>query len=122
MYRTVEERLNWLEQTVERQAFQIELLQKICGPQNGLYALILASNMSRQCFLDLQALTTQFESYVESGRVMKLYEFITAFEGVLQQHGARLPANELADLIPAWLRGTNGKKGFSAILHAHFYS
>lgn len=121
MFRTVEERLQKLEQTVERQEFQIELLQQISGQQNGLYQLILSSNMNRDCFSQLQAMTKHFEYKVTSNQSVALHEYIAAFERILQQHDVRLTSSHLADLIPAWLRGSSGTVGFSTILHEHFY-
>lgn len=122
MYRTMEERLQMLEQTVERQAFQIELLQQMSGQHNGLYQLILASNMDRTCFLALRDMTNMFEEKVAYGERIALHTFITSFERILYEHGIRLTSSHITDLIPAWLRGTHGSPGFSTILHEHFYS
>ncbi|MER1999267.1 MAG: hypothetical protein ABS882_05795 [Lysinibacillus sp.] len=122
MFRTEEERLRMLEKTVERQAFQIELLQKMTGNQHSLYQLILSSNMDRNCFLALRDMTSLYEAKVSSGHTVALHEYITSYERVLQQHGIRLTSSHLADLIPAWLRGSNGSPGFSTILHEHFYN
>lgn len=122
MFRTVEERLRMLEQTVERQAFQIELLQNMTDQQHGLYQLILSSNMDRTCFLALRDMTRLYEDRVVSGQTIALHEYIASFERILQQYSVRLTSSHLADLIPAWLRGSNGSPGFSTILHEHFYN
>ena len=122
MFRTVEERLQMLERTVERQAFQIELLQAMTGQDNTLYQLILSSNMDRTCFFALRNMTTTYENKVSQGHTVALHEFIASFERILHQYDVKLQSAALADLIPAWLRGSNGINGFSPLLHKHFYN
>ena len=123
MYRTIEERLADLEKTVEKQAFQIELLQSIAAQQNNneLYPKIVSSNMSKQCFDALKQITYDFERKVESGHAVALHEYIEAFEQTLKRDGVYLNSNALADLIPKWLGGSPSNAGFSISLHTYFY-
>ena len=123
MYRTVEERLQHLEQTVEKQAFQIRLLQSLVEnfEQYKLYQHVISSGMSEQCFEKLKSITYSYEQKLNYDESVALHEFIRAFERALVEDGVNLPSSFVGDFIPKWLSGTMGSKGFSPKLHAHFY-
>lgn len=123
MYRTVEERLQQLEQTVEKQAFQIRLLQSLVEnyEQYKLYQHVISSGMSERCFNHLKSMTYAYEQKLKNNETVTLHDFIRAFERVLIEHDVDVPSSFVADFIPKWLCGTMGSKGFSTVLHAHFY-
>jgi len=123
MYRTIEERLQLLEQTVEKQAFQIRLLQSLVEnhEQYKLYQHVISSGMSERCFEKLKRMTAIYEQKVNFGENVPLHEFIRTFERVLAEDGIALPSSFISEFIPKWLSGTMGSRGFSPKLHAHFY-
>ena len=122
MYRTVEDRLTYLEQQMERQAFQIELLQQVIAHsnENKLYQLIISSNMSRDCYNKLKAYTIDLERHVANGKAVALQEYISTFERILKDHHVYMNTGDLAEFIPKWLSSLNSP-GFSPTLHKHFY-
>lgn len=123
MYRTVEERLQQLEQTVEKQAFQIRLLQSLVEnyDQYKLYQHVISSGMSERCFEKLKSITYAYEQKLDYGEMVTLHDFIRSFERVLAEYEVTAASSFVADFIPKWLSGTMGSKGFSRKLHAHFY-
>lgn len=123
MYRTVEERLQQLEQTVEKQAFQIRLLQSLVEnyEQYKLYQHVISSGMSERCFEKLKRITYLYEQKLAHGENVTLNGFIHIFEQALVEDNVDLPSSFVADFIPKWLAGTMGSKGFSSQLHEHFY-
>lgn len=124
MYRSVEERIRALEDTVERQAFQIRLLQSLVEnyEQYKLYQQVISSGMSERCFEQLKTLTYEFERKLNAGISVTLNEYIREFERVLEKDDLHQQSSFVADLIPKWLAGTMGSKGFSRTLHEHFYA
>jgi len=124
MYRSVEERIRALEDTVERQAFQIRLLQSLVEnyEQYKLYQQVISSGMSERCFEQLKTLTYDFERKLNAGISVTLNEYIREFERVLEKDDLHPQSSFVADLIPKWLAGTMGSKGFSRTLHEHFYA
>lgn len=123
MYRTVEERLQQLEQTVEKQAFQIRLLQSLVEnyEEYKLYQHVISSGMSERCFEKLKVVTQKYELKLTNHEPVTLQQFISEFEQILMEHNVDVPSSFVADFIPKWLSGTMGSKGFSFKLHAHFY-
>ena len=117
MYQTIEERIAYLENIIDKQAFQIELLQQIASQQKGnpLYPLIISSNMSKKCFDALKKMTYNFENKLEHRERISLRDYIDAFELILRQDGVYLGNSALADIIPKWLAE------FSSTLHIYFY-
>lgn len=124
MYRTVEERIRALEEMVERQAFQIRLLQSLVEnfEQYKLYQHVISSGMSENCFKQLQTLTYDYERKLNAGLSITLNDYIWDFERVLEKDGLQVQSSLVADLIPKWLAGTMGSNGFSRTLHEHFYT
>jgi len=124
MYRSVEERIRALEDTVERQAFQIRLLQSLVEnyEQYKMYQQVISSGMSERCFEQLKTLTYEFERKLNAGISVTLNEYIREFERVLEKDDLHPQSSFVADLIPKWLAGTMGSKGFSRTLHEHFYA
>jgi hypothetical protein len=124
MYRTVEERLTFMENEMNRQAFQIRLLHAIIknSDKAGLYELIVELKLSEQTFKDLKRLTTIFEERLQDGFSVTLSSFIQHVETIFERNHEHVQFQDVSHFIPRWLGGVYGTKGFSSILHKHFYS
>ncbi len=123
MYRTVEERLEALENQIARQSFQIYLLQNLAAnhDQYAIYQHIISSNMSEHAFSQLKKLTAHYESQLERQIDVSMTDFVHEFKKVLLEDGVFLTGLELAELIPKWLGGIDGQSGYSPALYQKFY-
>lgn len=123
MYQTVEERLLYLEKLVEKQAFQIRLLQSLVDNplQNKLNQQVISSGMSERCYEKLRVLTYYYDQKLQEGDHVTLTDFIVDFEKTLVEDGVVVSNSFIAEFIPKWLNGTMGSKGHSPQLHGHFY-
>ncbi|MEO4052586.1 hypothetical protein AAFN87_03950 [Solibacillus sp. CAU 1738] len=123
MFKTVEERLTELEFLVEKQAFQIRLLQNIIVDPNKLklYNAILNTNMRESTFHALRKLTKDYELCLEQDLPISFGDFLRDFEKILTKDCKVKSKPDLSSLVPLWLGGSSECTGYSKKLHAHFY-
>ena len=122
MYYSEQERLERLEKTVAKQAFQIFLLQHIAIDKlkYGIYFDIISTNMEEQTFNALRKLTKQYEADLDLYGYVSMSDFVHQFSKIIINDTPQMAA-DLASFIPRWLGGVNGGFGFSKTLYTHFY-
>ena len=122
MYKSEQERLQQLEATVEKQGFQIYLLQHLAmdNKHYAIYFDILSSNMTKQTFEALRALTLRYEDELLETGYVSMSTFLYEFSRLLMSDAPMLAAN-LAPFMPRWLGGVDGGFGFSKALYEDFY-
>lgn len=124
MFRTTEERLTFLENLAEKQAFQLKLLHSLVRDQTQfcIYHHILASNMSERSFKRLQHFTKSAEEKLLDGEPVTLQHFISDFKRILSEDDTTTYVADLSNLIPHWLENSSRNLGFSQPLYEHFYA
>jgi hypothetical protein len=123
MYRTTDERIEFLEKEMNRQAFQIKLLHAIIQNKEkaGLYELIVQFKLTENSYDSLKHLTSKYEEQLQDGFTVTLSSFIKEVETIFARNDEAIYFHDLSHFIPRWLGGVNGEAGFSPILHKHFY-
>ncbi|RCK11089.1 hypothetical protein DT075_21180 [Bacillus licheniformis] len=118
---TVEERLNNLEKQVEKQAFQLRLVQKLAADYDmfGLFDQILAYDLNEEQYQNLRDLTREYEDKVKNGEKVSLEEFTEKFKNILKNTEKEVYFDKF---IPIWLKGPAEGFGFSKTLHSHFFN
>ncbi|MEK4229758.1 hypothetical protein [Solibacillus sp. FSL H8-0538] len=123
MYRTIDERFELLEKQLEKQAFQIKLMQKIIADQQqyALYDLIISANISEETFSELHTLTKRYEQKQEQLLPVTLSDFVYDFQRIIAKDETNAYPRDVSSLIPRWLGGNAGNFGFSQKLYEQFY-
>ncbi len=123
MYRTTDERIEFLEKEMNRQAFQIKLLHAVIQNKEkaGLYEMIVQLKLTENSYLSLKKLTSKYEEQLQDEFPVTLSSFIKDVEAIFMRNDESIYFHDLSNFIPRWLGGVNGEPGFSPILHKHFY-
>ncbi|MEX3625866.1 hypothetical protein [Viridibacillus arvi] len=124
MSSTLEIRLDELERKLEKQAFQIRIVQKLAANYDffGLFDQILSYDLSEEDFNNIRNLTKEYEEKLHNHNAITLEEFTADFINILKSNSSTGQIEiDFPSFIPLWLKGPNGGFGFSKELHEHFY-
>ena len=118
---TVEERLDNLEKKVEKQAFQLRLVQQLAADYDrfGLFDQVLAYDLSEKQYQELRELTSQYTYKIKNGEEVSLHNFTEEFKRILKDIEKEV---DFEKFISLWLKGPEEGFGFSKALHNHFFN
>lgn len=109
---TVEERLDNLEKKVEKQAFQLRLVQQLAADYDrfGLFDQVLAYDLSEKQYQELRELTSQYTDKIKNGEEVSLHNFTEEFKRILKDIEKEV---DFEKFISLWLKGPEEGFGFS---------
>lgn len=120
-----ENRISRLEKIVEKQTFQIKILQKLAANYDmfGVFDQILSYDLNEEEYNNLRTVTNKYTEKIENKEKVTLKQFYDEIETILKEKIYCKTDNQI-DLdmfIPIWLNGPNGGFGFSKKLYTYFY-
>ena len=118
---TVEERLDNLEKKVEKQAFQLRLVQQLAADYDrfGLFDQVIAYDLNEDQYQGLRKLTSEQAEKLKNGEQVSLEEFSKEFKNILKDTEKEVDFDKF---ISIWLKGPADGFGFSKALHNHFFN
>lgn len=118
---SIESRISKLEKLVEKQAFQIKVLQKLSADYDmfGVFDQVLSYDLNENEYNRLREITVDYSKRIDNGIVITLEQFSDEMKIILKE---KLDNKfELEKFISIWLNGPNGGFGFSKKLYNHLY-
>ncbi|MEK4229983.1 DUF1878 family protein [Solibacillus sp. FSL H8-0538] len=113
------EKLQLLEQRIEKLEFHKSLLQQLTRSyeENSLFDEIISHDLSRNQFQNLLDITKKYVHQLEIGQPVLHHEFLEEFKEAL---GHEVRVFSYDQFAKAWLKGIDGSFGMSKRLADHF--
>ena len=115
----VMEKLQQLEQRIEKLEFHKSLLQQLARSyeENRLFDVIISYDLSKNQFQSLLDVTKKYVHHIEQGKKVDQRDFLEEFKEVL---GEDIKVFSYEQFAKTWLKGIDGGFGMSKVLANQF--